>query len=240
VKNKTIVTGENISQINYQFDRPDPDQFLKVLVFNPQNGTGTSQKEIVVIDPVQIKEPQAKLFLEHGELLNVTMNFRGGGPYRYCFSFCFNNTDCVCKPHSETSKNEREIIRYLRDVGNYTMVFTLENIVSRQTKNLTVLITDILHHNYLPYAPIVASIVAFTILMIGFGLHQKFKRSLNTETADFDFFHQHHDDTFDDVWHEEQSFLQKVKHIIFEVDWNTSSASMTDSNISSSRARLVF
>ena len=243
-KNATITTDQKASQIVYKFDKADNDNFLKVLVYHRPNDTGTSQKDFVVRDPINVADPIGKFFLEHGELLNITLKFTGTGPFSYCRKFCFDDThdeagqECKdCDPDGWTEANQIKILSYLRRVGNYSLVFVVDNIASRQVKIYSVRIFDTVRHQSIPLEPIVSSISAVFILLAGVAFHLKFKDSAFTETADFDFAR----NNYEEEWDDEQLFAQRVKDMFFRsnIGNNDDRGSFMDPNLSGSRTRLT-
>lgn len=241
VKNKTITTLKNASEITYKFDEADENNFLEVLVFHHPNDTGVSNKSLVVRDPVAVADPIGKLFLEHGELLNITLELKGTGPFYYCNSFCFSRHDkdhemeCEdCSPHVPTKSSEVKIIHYLHLVGNWTLSFVVDNIASQVTKSYSIKITENIRPKSVPFVPIVSSILAVIILLSGVALHLKFKQSFATETADFDFIRDDYNDPDETFWDEELSFAQRIRYILFMTP-DVVHDSMTDSNRSGLR-----
>lgn len=241
-----VIDTTNVSQIVYAFDQPDENEFMKVLVFHPQNDTGVSQEDIIVRDPIKLDDPVGKTFLEHGELLDLMFRYNGTGPYQYCFRLCYEKSEADCEPCDSTADEARmtasqhvAILKYLPKVGNYTLFFSVYNIATRVDRYYAIKITDILRPQTIPYIPIISSILAVLILLVGLALHLKFKQTIYTETADFDFIRQAYDDRLEEVWDEEQSFFQRVRYLLFQMEWSTSDANLSDSNMSSSRAHLV-
>lgn len=226
-KEKTIITDTKSSQISYVFDKPDEDNFLKILVLYQSNYTGSSSKSLVIRDPINITEPEGKLFIEHGDLLDISLKVKGGQPIEYCHEFCLNKVDretgasimdedCKCKPNTNLTNSEIIIKHYLRLVGNYTLLLVVDNVADHLEKHYEVKIRDTTHAQTIPYVPIVCSIVAVLILLTGVTLHMKFKRTVQTETADFDFIRTSFAD--DDEWAEEQSLWQRVSYLLFRAD----------------------
>lgn len=239
-KGTIITTGINSSRIEYKFDKADPDTHLKVIVFHKdeQEYSGLSEKSIIVKDPIKIAEPVDKLFIEHGEMLNITLKFSGTGPFKYCYKLCLYPCN-ECYPIWNLNDNQYNILRYLHSVGNYTLRFAVDNIVSQQNKSYSVRVIDTPRESTIPYMPIVCSISAVLILLIGFALHLKFKSiSVYTETADFDFTRTTYNESTEeeDIWDEEQSFLQRVKYLLLKSERRNSS--MVESNFSE-RSRLI-
>lgn len=239
VKNETITTDPKASKISYRFNSADDNNYLKVFVLHKPNETGTCQKDIIVRDPISIFDPSGKLFLEHGELLDITIRFNGTGPFKYCEQFCHleRGRGCEeCSPDIWTKNNHVNIVKYLRSVGNYTLRFVVDNYASRQAKSYSVKIFDTIRHQSTPIVPIVCSISAVLILLTGVLLHSKFNNTIPSETADFDFtrdsnFMEDEEFSFMD---EEQSFFQRARSVLF----NCRQSSMVDSHMSESRSRL--
>lgn len=214
IKNKTITTDPKASQITYNFTEPHTD-FMKVLVVHLPDYSGTIQKNLVIRDPINIAEPIGKLFLEHGELVRLTLRFSGTGPYRHCHRFCYEDDQKTCDECTqfvETRLNEVNITHYLHFIGNYVLLFTVDNVVSQPVKKFSVKITESVVEQTIPYTPIVCTISAVLILLMGVVLHVKLKETVHTETADFDFIRHLNED--DEVWDEEQSLSQRVWQIL--------------------------
>uniref|UniRef100_A0A6G1S5E0 Transmembrane protein 130 n=1 Tax=Aceria tosichella TaxID=561515 RepID=A0A6G1S5E0_9ACAR len=246
VKGKDITLDKNANEINYTFSIADEEQFLELHVIqHPSNDTGSIKKDLVIRDPINIQDPAGKLFLERGELLNITLKFSlGTAPINYCYKFCrdvngkHNPDDCPeCKPDTKVDHNQVTIVYYVRNVGNYTLVFVADNIASHVSKGYSVKITDTMKSKTIPFVPIVSSILAVVIVLSGLALHLKFKRSFVTETADFDFIrHDYNED--EDFWDDEEyTFLQRVMYLFFKTD-NDHDTSMTDSFVSGTRLRF--
>lgn len=239
VKNKTIVTSKNASEIDYTFTEADENQFLTVLVFHQPNNTGTSKKYFVVRDPIVVQEPKGKLFLEHGELLNITLNLSSGTkPINYCYKFCRDGNDksggedCAeCTPDRTASHEQVSIIYYLRTVGNYKLVFIADNIASHISKSYSVKIADTIRPGTVPFVPIISSILAVIIVLSGLALHMKLKKSLVTETADFEFIRHDYNEE-EDFWNNEEfTFFQRVRYLFSKED-RDNDTSVNDSILS--------
>lgn len=241
IKNTTIPSKLNASSITYLFNNPDNDTSLKVLVVHQPNDSGTSEKSLVVRNPVSIAALEGKLFLQHGDLLEVSLKFNGTGPFKTCYRFCLetnaknkDSDDCKeCAPSHETNSTQVHLTQYLREVGNYSLMFIVDNIASRVTKQYSVKISETVRKPTIPYLPIVSSISAVMILLIGVTLHLKFKKTVHTETADFNFTRNFYEE--EDFFNEELSLLQRIKCLLFSADEHD----MNSSRMSGSRSRLI-
>lgn len=240
VKNHTIITDNNSSQIDYKFTDADESNYLKLLVVHKPNDTGSCQQDFVIRDPLDVQQPKGTMFLEHGDLLRVQLNFKGTGPFKYCHKCVRDSliqapkaTNATCLPDADTSENHINISQYLR-VGNYSLVFVITNVASRVEKIYKVRVSDtVREHSNVPYIPLISSICAVLILMIGIVMHLRFKRTLHTETADFDFSRHAYEDDYEDWMDEERSFVERVRYLLFE------SSQSADPNLSGSRSRLT-
>lgn len=246
VKEKSIVNSTNASEIVYSFSSPDEDEFLQLHVVHNPNATGFIKKNLVIRDPVTVQDPQGKLFLERGELLDIKLNFTTGTkPINYCLKFCTNlqrnfgeGDECTeCKPDMETTGNQVAIVEYLRNVGNYTLVLVADNVASHVAKRYLVKITDTIRPKTIPFVPIVSSILAVIIVLSGLALHMRFKKTLVTETADFDFIrHDYNED--EDFWDDEEyTFIQRVRYLFFGIDRDYDT-SVSDSMLSGAGSRI--
>lgn len=215
-KTGTLVTGTNASQINCTFDKPDDDTFLNLLVVqvgNETNNHGTSRKNLAVRDPVAISDPIGKLFILHGELLSITLRWTGTGPFKICFRICAESFKKFCNDCEllfETSEPEYKIDRYLRS-GNHTLLFKVDNLASASDKHYSIRVESTYRPQKVPYVPIVSSISAVLILFSGVALHLKFKKTVDMETANFEFLEIIHDE---DELLEGDTFWQRVCHLL--------------------------
>lgn len=201
------------NQIQYVFKEPSDNNFIMVHVRDASNGAENSaQFNFSVKAPVKVMDPAGKLFLEHGELLNVNLTYTGSPPFIYCYKFC-SITDTVCNdciPFFTTQDSYVQIVHYLHNVGEYTLLFSIGNIMNQEVKRYTIKITGAMRLKTIPYAPIVSTILAVCILMTGVALHLRFRyRTTFTETADFDFINNDEDE-----WHQELSFIQRVRYLL--------------------------
>lgn len=222
-KSGIISADLKASKIEYTFTQAEPSSFIKVDVVpvntTAYNLTGEAQINLNVVDPVSISEPAGKLFLEHGELLDIKLQYKGTPPFDYCYKFC-GRTDILpcsvsflsltCLSNHVTDKNEIAISHYLHSVGSYILYFRISNLMNEQTKEYTIKINDIVRHHNLPYAPIISSILAVIILLSGLALHLHFRKTAYTETANFDFIRQSLEE---EEWKEEQSFIERVRYL---------------------------
>jgi len=210
---------EKSKQLHFMFPNSNIDDYLEVHVSNNYtNSTGQAKLDFTLKEPVTVADPVGKLFLERGELLNITVHYSGSPPFHYCYKICsprdFIPCD-VCFPYFQTADSALHIEHYLRYVGNYTLMFDINNIMREDTKHYTIKINDILRESNLPIAPIVSSILAVCILITGVALHMKFRHtSYETETADFDFVRV--DD--EEEWEQEYSFIQRVRYLLLRED----------------------
>lgn len=241
IKNTTVATIINSTSFTYLFDEPDNDTSLRVLVSHEPNDWGSSEKSLVVRDPVSISGPQGKLFLQHGELLKVSLKFNGTGPFKSCYKFCLekdvkskDSDGCKeCTPSHESNSTQVDLTQYLREVGNYTLIFVVDNIASRVAKQYSVKITETIRTPTVPYLPIISSITAVMILLIGVALHLKFKKAVYTETADFNFTRHFYEE--EEFFNEELSLLERIRYLLFKAD----EQDMNSSRLSGSRSRLI-
>lgn len=212
----TIITSTNASHIHYIFKKPDENNFLKVLVVetNNVNNTGSSQKELAIRNPIEVANPSGKLFIQHGELLDIILRYSGTGPFKYCYRICTEayKVDCDnCEVFMNTISSEVAIQRYLRFVANYTLLFKINNLASESLKRYSVRVEDSFRSQKVPYVPIVSSITAVLILFSGVALHMKFRKTVDIETADFEFLEIAQDE---DELLEGETFYQRVINLL--------------------------
>lgn len=211
-KDGNITAGLNSTSIEYIFKEPSDSNFIRVDVTRG-NDTISAQIDLSVKAAVNVSEPIGKLFLEHGELLDVKFKIAGSKPFKYCYKFCQDGSILPCDfcfSYYETYENEIPISHYLHLVGNYTLMFYISNIVSEQTKHFTVKINDTVRPAMMPIAPLVSSVMAVCILLSGLVLHLHLRKKAYTETANFDFIRQPQEE---EDWEEELSFIQRVRYL---------------------------
>lgn len=214
-KSGKIETPPHAKDITYKFTIPNEDNFIQVTVLDPTtNATGSARFDVAVRSPVEVLDPAGKLFLERGELLDISLRFIGSAPFKYCYKFCAPNDILPCNfcfPSSETTKTAIPIIHYLHKVGNYTLMFQISNILNHDERHYAIKINDTVRKNNLPIAPIVSTILAVIILTSGVALHLKFRdNAYTTETANFDFLIDYEDED----WEREFSLIQRVKYLL--------------------------
>lgn len=240
IKNKTIVTDPKASHIEYTFSEPENSDFIKVLVVHTQEDTGVSEEDLVVYDPMVIVEFKGDSVLTQGDLLNVSILFTGTLPARYSYKICAGSaprSDCSgYHDQGETARGSINLVHYLRYVGDYTLMVQVSNTASKTDKSYHIKIVDTVRIQSLPITPIVCSIAAVLVLATGFMLHFKFKRTIFTEAADFDY---DDDDDWPDQWDMEQSFMQRVRYLMFSDGRADQAGQSLSSILSGSRTRLV-
>lgn len=221
-KDGPIKADPSSRNISIKFNKPDETNFIKVDVSHIKpnttiNDTGSAQFDFTLKAPLVVSDPVGKLFLEHGELLNINLSFTGSKPFSYCYKFCADDSilPCdLCLIRHDTYDDYLPINQYLHQVGNYTLMLDINNDYNREIKHYTIRIIDSPRNRTLPFAPIVSSILAVLILLTGVGLHLHFRKTAITETANFDFI----GDQDDDEWEQEQSFLQRVRFLLCRGD----------------------
>uniref|UniRef100_A0A6G1SAA5 PKD/REJ-like domain-containing protein n=1 Tax=Aceria tosichella TaxID=561515 RepID=A0A6G1SAA5_9ACAR len=214
-KDGPIKAEPNANSVVYQFTKSDEDNFIQLRVRNPAtNSSGEARLNVTVKSRVIVGDPLGKTFLEKGELLDITLVYSGSPPFTYCYKFCsiYDILPCsVCLSYVETSNTSIHIVHYLHYVGNYTLMFKIDNIMNHEERQYAIKINDTVSpRSNLPIAPIVSSILAVCIIITGVGLHMRFKdTSYTTETANFDFFH----DDDDEEWEQELSLIQRIRYL---------------------------
>lgn len=245
-KNKTIYTGQDKNLTGYKFERPDPDTFLKLLVAfddetNKTQYTVSTEEKLIVLDPINIENQSGQLSILYSELLKVKIKYNGTGPFQYCYSFRLNQTDgSECNSlfdWQETDKNEINISHWLHYVGSYKMVFKVKNIVSQVSKTYSVQIKETFRKKSLPFVPIICSILASVILIIGIAINLMYRRSIQTETADFDWLREDLDeDDEEDNDKKRYDLMQRIASTLF---CTHSSGSGNNSRIEDDETNLV-
>lgn len=216
-KDKIIADGMNITTLTYMFEKPYDSNFIRVEVFHENNqhinDTGSSQINLLVKMPVIVQNPIGKLFIQHGELLNINLVLNGSAPFEYCYRICREGSLIPCNfcfLNELTTDNKIPISKYLHYVGNYTLYFEVKNIFGQEYKYYALKVNGTIREQTLPIAPIASSILAVLILMTGVTLHLHFRKTASTEIADFDFIGPGQEE---DDWEEELSFIERVKYI---------------------------
>ena len=214
-KDGPIKADKHASSLTHQFTKSNVNDFIEVKVIDGKtNSTGEAKVEIIVKSSLMVADPKGKFFLEKGELLDINLIYSGSPPFKYCYKFCsdYDFLPCnICFPYYETSNTTIPIVHYLHYVGNYTLMFKIENIMNYEERHYVIKIIDTTRpKSNLPIAPIVSTILAVCILITGVALHLKFKdTSYATETANFDFFH----DDDEEEWEQELSLIQRIRYL---------------------------
>lgn len=202
--------GSRRNWIRHIFNQSSDNNFIKVVVNDAtKKAQGSDQFNFDVRTPVKVFDPIGKLFIEHGELLNVTLTYSGSPPFMYCYTFCPQDDVCYCIFYHQTQNNHVSITHYLHQVGEYTLQFIISNDLNTEDKHYTIKVTEAIRPKTIPYAPIVCTILAVCILMSGVALHLKFRQTTFTETANFDF-----TNNDEDEWNQELSFIQRARYLL--------------------------
>lgn len=218
-KSGAIAADPKLNKIQYSFKNPADSDFIRVDVSNSTHN-GSSQLDLIVKEQLVVMDPIGKLFLEHGELLHVKLQYKGSPPFRFCYKFCQDSDflPCdflACFPEYYTEDNQIHIDHYLHNVGNYTLMFKIRNVMNEELKHYAIKINDTVRVRTLPFIPIISFILAIFILLIGVALHLHYRKRGYTETADFDFVRTAQEE---EEWEEEQSFIQRVRYLFFRED----------------------
>lgn len=211
---QVILTGPNQTKI--VFPRPELTT-LKVLVKSENNQIGEYEQNLTVRDPIAIIKTEGKQHIYHDDLFNWTIVFNGTGPFYYCFHLC-KAKKSTCDPcHFEPIKLYENTLTigplYLPTIDEYILAIYLTNIASEiQPKPITIIVENPVREPKVLYVPIISSILAVLILLVGVAIHLKLRKTVDAETADFDFIR---DSSEDQEWTEEQSFKERVMYLLF-------------------------
>lgn len=184
--NKDVPSLKTDKALSYNFSQPI-NQNLSVIV-EAKNGSNTYygyySRLVMPRDPVKIADIKGKLFIEYGELLQVTIYFIGSKPFSYCWTF-----HKTCEPKMRTTDDSVQITHYMRFVGEYTLLFVAANQVSREEKHYTVKVSDIIKQHTLTFLiiPTVFSLLGILIILVVVVFVLRYRRNYIIEVADFDF-----------------------------------------------------
>lgn len=229
----------NTSSIAHVFDTTNEDSTIKVLV--RQNDTqlnATAIKKLAIRDEIMIIKRDYKQHIYHGDLFSATFTINGTPPVYYCHELCHNSTrNHNCWPEECHTTFGPDIITkpiYLH-VGSYVLNLSLENIASKLSQSIAIKVIETAREQGVNYVPIICSVLAVLILVTGFALNLKFKKSAFTETADFDFTRNTYED---EEWDEVQTLGERVRYLLFGLNRNEQRG-LLNSELNRSRTRLI-
>lgn len=185
--------ASDIPILAFRFEEPKESTVLRLTVVGfSKNSTelsvGYSQKYFVSRNQVGITLSDGPRSISHSDKFIVKVKFSGTLPIRHCYRFC--REPCQpCNPlfSPESSNDEETVEHWSPQLGEYSFIVSVTNLASNAIKSCTFEITDTIHSKSLPYAPIVASILIASILVIGLALHVRYRRINHAETANFNF-----------------------------------------------------
>lgn len=237
-KNQTL--PGNSSQITHIFDAVDEDGSIKVVVRRVNKTEECfNEKHLGIRNEINIIKKEIKQHIYHGDLFGASFVFNGTVPVDYSYQLCHNSThnrNCYSAiTHFNYEGNEIKTLDYYLHVGNYVLHFHINNYASDVSQNIAIKVIETARKQRVNYVPITSSILAVLILLTGLALNVKFKKSVCTETADFDFTRNIYED---EEWDEVQTFGERLRYLLFGLN-RTEQKGLLSSDLNRSRARLI-
>lgn len=239
---KNLTLPGNSSQITYAFESVDEDSFVKVVVKQiGENSTivkCSNEKLLSIRDQINIVKKEITQHIYHGDLFSATFVFNGTLPVDYSYRLCHNSThNKTCYPtviHPEYFGYSIRTKDYYLRVGNYTINLDMNNYASDLSQTIAIKVFETLRRERVNYVPLISCILAVLILLFGVAIHFKFKKSITTETADFDCTREVYGD---EEWDEVQTFGERLRYLLFGLKRSEQECLLGDSSPSKRRSR---
>uniref|UniRef100_T1J417 PKD domain-containing protein n=1 Tax=Strigamia maritima TaxID=126957 RepID=T1J417_STRMM len=198
--NNNIVIGENGPNLTRTFDEPkDWNVLVVATAYLPDGNRGkyvggsfsTTVKSRAPIDTINVT---GKVVLKHGDLVDLQVDCDGSNPWSYCWMAVpeINGSqieDAVCSEVLTTNDCQFKVIYYFRKSGHHEMLLNISNDVNRVIKRQGITIYTAVPEPQLSTViiPVVCSLLAIAIVLIGIFSYAQSRRQFHIEVADFDF-----------------------------------------------------
>ncbi|XP_063240514.1 uncharacterized protein LOC134541196 isoform X2 [Bacillus rossius redtenbacheri] len=161
---------------------------------DPKKSYGLFRRHVVVRAPVSGIEVSGSNWLQHGDMVNLTVSFNGSVNFTHCIQpkqGSYNVTG------NETCKNEGALLRerkfrvihYFRYPGTYVLLMIISNDVSRVVYPVTINIYEVTKQAQLSVivVPVTCSLLAVILMVFGVAYYVQSRNRYTVEVADFDF-----------------------------------------------------
>lgn len=142
--------------------------------------------------PIQVSEVKGNNWLKNGDLLDLTLTFSGSPPYLHCIKFitgeynATGNERCI---HPTETPPLINVVHYFGTGEKHTVLFIIENNVSRKVNAVVVTNYIAKKHAQLSVIIVPISFTALAVILIVFGVayYIQSKKRYTIEVANFDF-----------------------------------------------------
>lgn len=154
---------------------------------------GSFKKKIKVRAPVNNVVVAGTNWLQHGDMLNLSVTCNGSAPYAYCIKIVLGEYNAT---GNETCLNERiisdcqlAVLHYFRLSDTYTVLIIIGNEVSKKVSPVVVNVYQVTKHPQLSVivVPVACISIAFVLIVFGVAYYIQSQRRYVIEVADFDF-----------------------------------------------------
>lgn len=187
------ITNSTVSPINGSVIAPYVCRNSSIIPPDPNKTYGYFHKHITVKAPVQSVSFTGNNWLQHGDVLNLTVSCNGSSAFHYCryiYSGIYNATGdetCITSRVSDICKFT--VTHYFSESGTYTIVLIISNDVSKTIKPVAINVYEVTKQPQLSViiVPVSCSLVAVIIIVFGIAYYIQSQNRYTVEVADFDF-----------------------------------------------------
>ncbi|XP_049854594.1 uncharacterized protein LOC126335396 isoform X2 [Schistocerca gregaria] len=187
------VTNSTTTPINGSVVAPYVCLNSSIIPPDPNKTYGYFHKHITVKAPVQSVSFTGNNWLQHGDVLNLTVSCSGSSNFSYCryiYSGVYNATGeetCMTSRILDTCKFT--VTHYFSESGTYTIVLIISNDVSKIIKPVAINVYEVTKQPQLSViiVPVSCSLVAVIIIVFGIAYYIQSQNRYTIEVADFDF-----------------------------------------------------
>uniref|UniRef100_A0A1B6FUN1 PKD domain-containing protein n=1 Tax=Cuerna arida TaxID=1464854 RepID=A0A1B6FUN1_9HEMI len=162
---------------------------------DPKKTYGYFSSKVNVKAPVNnvIVSGGNSFWLQHGDILNLSVSCNGSSPFLYCFKITegeYNVTgNETCTQHMLITDCQLTLPRYFHNPGSYTVLIIITNEVSKKITPVGVNIYEVKKHAQLSVivVPVACVAIAVTLIVFGAAYYLQSRHRYTIEVADFDF-----------------------------------------------------
>jgi len=160
---------------------------------DPKKTYGYFSRTVDVKAPVSNVVVTGNNWLQHGDILNLSVSCNGSAPFLYCLLVTegeYNVTgNETCNRETLIPECQITLPRYLHNAGTYTVLIIIKNQVSRNITRVGVNIYEVKKHPQLSVivVPVACSAIAVTLIIFGAAYYMQSRHRFTIEVADFDF-----------------------------------------------------
>ncbi|XP_054282107.1 uncharacterized protein LOC129000137 isoform X2 [Macrosteles quadrilineatus] len=164
-----------------------------IIAPDPKKTYGYFSTKVDVKAPVSSVSWVGNNWLQHGDILNLSVSCNGSAPFLYCFQVMVGEYNVTgnetCNHETLITDCQLMLPRYIHYPGTYTVLIIISNSVSHKVTPVGVNIYEVKKHPQLSVivVPVVCSGIAVILIIFGAAYYMQSRHRYTIEVADFDF-----------------------------------------------------